>query len=69
MLQLGALCDSVNRREAERRSAYVVDTAVGAQGDSRGLKQHLAALRKSVGLPDPGEKNAADFLRDFGGGI
>jgi hypothetical protein len=40
---------SLNRHVANERIALVVDTAVGSNADSKGLKSHLKALRKSVG--------------------
>ncbi len=61
--------DSLNRHDAERRIALVVDVATGGQGDGKGIKKHIAAIRRSVGLRDPGAKGARDFLRDFGGGL
>lgn len=58
---------SLNRHVVQQRIAQVVDTAVGAQGNSKGLKGHLKDLRQAVGLQDPGAKGTNAFKARFGG--
>lgn len=61
---------SLNRVIAEERIAYVVDTAVGAQGMNDGIKTHLADIRKAVGLSSPVPASGTnEFLKRFGKGI
>lgn len=53
---------SLNRHVANTRIARVYDTAVGAQGDSKGMKAHTSDLRAAV---EPTNKQVAAGLQDF----
>ena len=66
LLQFGSLMGSLNRHVASQRIALVYDTAVGAQGDDKGLKKHVAAIREAVGQKDPGAKGSREFNARFG---
>jgi hypothetical protein len=61
--------DSINRQVIVQRIGGVYDTAIGAQGTSKGLKSYVKDLRKAVGLKDEAAGSSKDFLRDIGGGI
>jgi len=68
LLQFGSLMISLNRHVAERRVARVYDTAVGAQGDGKGMKAHVKAIRSAVGQSDPGALGSRAFNARFGVG-
>ena len=59
---------SLNRHVASQRVAHVYDTAVGAQGDDKGMKKHVAAIRSAVGQRDPGVRGDREFAARFGAG-
>lgn len=61
--------DSLNRHLVEQRIARVVDASVAANADAKGMKEHLGALRKAVGLADPSQLDDGAFKRRFGKGI
>jgi hypothetical protein len=58
---------SLNRHVVQQRIALVIDTAVGSNADSKGLKRHLKDLRQAVGLEVPVVDGATAFKSRFGG--
>ena len=63
LMQFGSLVNSLNRHVVDERVAYVVDTAVGSNASAKGLREHLAALRKAAGAHRPG--SGVDGLEAF----
>jgi hypothetical protein len=57
---------SLNRHVVQERISLVVDTAVGSNADTKGLKGHLKALRKSVDEDDPGAGDSRAFAARMG---
>lgn len=57
---------SLNRHVTNERVALVVDTAVGSNADSKGLKSHIAALRKGTDedLPGSGVEGLDAFVKE-----
>jgi hypothetical protein len=66
LLQFGSLMGSLNRHHAASRVSRVYDTAVGAQGDEKGMKAHVKAIRAAVGQQDPNALGSRAFNARFG---
>ena len=60
---------SINRQTVHEKVSRTCDMAAGSNSTSKGLKDYIKDLLKSVGLKSSGDGTARDFLRDFGGGI
>jgi hypothetical protein len=57
---------SLHRHQASERVARVYDVAVGAQGDEKGMKGHVKAIRQAVGQADPNALGPEAFKARFG---
>jgi len=60
---------TINKHRIRQRIAHVYDVAHGAQSTAKGIKEYVGNLEKAGGLRKEGAGNAAEFLREVGGGI
>jgi hypothetical protein len=56
---------SINRQQVQARISGIYDTAHGAQGTSRGIKDFVKQLARSVDLHRDSMGDGRDFMRDW----
>jgi len=69
LVSFGSLCDSCDRISCKGRAERVMDMALSAQGDGKGIESFVGDLERGSGYRPSAEKGGDALTSKFGGSL